>query len=494
MRFNLRTEFSATILAVVVFSMVSSVIATFFTWHVGGLLRDAVEENLPSMQVASELQMRLCEPRGFLASYILDGGDREWLAKLEKSKQEFSDRLRLAKTMAHTAAEKTNLAKLEAVHRRYDAKRDEAIALYDAGNIEVAKDIALKDVNDLYEEAYLYCQEFLAANQGHVDAKTAEAQSDVSWAMGTVSTSVALTVGLGGLLLWLFFQRVVRPLRRMVADAQVFWGQDFSAGPPQDELRAVGEQLRALMCDVTDTRGTLERSRNQLRHAEKLASVGKLAASVAHEIRNPLTAMKMWVFSIRKAVQPRAELGRKFQLLSDEMARLEGIIRNFLEFSRPPALNARAESIDEILDRTLELVHYQMEEKGVRVDCERAPELPSVMADPEQLRQVIVNLLSNAAEAMCEGGEICIRTCLKGNAGKMVVVRIQDDGPGMSEEVRERIFEPFFTTKENGTGLGLCVAAGIMARHGGRLVLESSDGEGTSFEIWIPAAAGGKHE
>ena len=155
-----------------------------------------------------------------------------------------------------------------------------------------------------------------------------------------VGISSVLTLLLGGFLLWLFFYRVLFPLRGMVADAQLYRGDRHAAdkGSEEDELRMMGNHLRNLMSDVSDTRSRLERSRNQLLVAEKLASVGKLAASVAHEIRNPLTAMKMWLFSIQEAVRGNADLGRKLGIISEEIARLESIVRDFLEFSRPLTL------------------------------------------------------------------------------------------------------------------------------------------------------------
>jgi signal transduction histidine kinase len=119
-----------------------------------------------------------------------------------------------------------------------------------------------------------------------------------------------------------------------------------------------------------------------------------------------------------------------------------------------------------------------------------SPELPPILGDGKQLKQVFINLLNNAAEVVPGGGEIRIlaaSACDRDTRG-MVVVRIQDTGPGMPEEVQQRLFEPFFTTKESGTGLGLCIAAGIMTRHNGRLVLESSTAQGTTFAVWIPAA------
>ena len=175
---------------------------------------------------------------------------------------------------------------------------------------------------------------------------------EITWVVGI---SGALTLILGGFLLWLFFYRVLFPLRGMVADAKLYPGtrQAIDKGSPEDEMRIMGDHLRNLMSDVSDTRSRLERSRNQLLVAEKLASVGRLAASVAHEIRNPLTAMKMWLFSVREAVQGNAELERKLGIISEEIARLESIVRDFLDFSRPRTLDCRPQDVGAVIDQTL---------------------------------------------------------------------------------------------------------------------------------------------
>ena len=313
----------------------------------------------------------------------------------------------------------------------------------------------------------------------------------MTWA---VALCDAVTIGLGGILLWMFFQGVLLPLRGMVADARLFHGDraGLAERSPEDETRAVGQYLRSLMSDVADTRSRLEQSQQRLLSAEKLASVGKLAASVAHEIRNPLTAVKMWLFSIRESVRGNPDLDRKVGIVSEEITRLESIVRNFLEFSRPPALHRQAQSIVPVIDQTLELLGPRLQEgqiQVVRVPAPR-PALPPVWADAERLKQVLINLVANAAEAMAGGGELRISTAVERDPDgrAMVVVRIQDTGPGMPPDVQDRVFEPFFTTKEQGTGLGLCIAAQIMARHDGLLVLERTNDQGTVFAVWTPVA------
>jgi signal transduction histidine kinase len=278
----------------------------------------------------------------------------------------------------------------------------------------------------------------------------------------------------------------------MVADAQLYRGarQASDKDSQEDELRMMGNHLRTLMSDVSDTRSRLDRSRNQLLIAEKLASVGRLAASVAHEIRNPLTAMKMWLFSIREAVQGNADLVRKLGIISEEISRLESIVRDFLEFSRPQTLDCQPQDVGAVIDQTLELLGPRFQGEKIKITCTPRPALPPVMADSAQLKQVLLNLLGNAADAMADGGEIRITSNAENDADgrPMVVVRICDAGPGIPQDIKCRIFEPFFTTKEKGTGLGLCIAAQVMVRHNGGLVLESSTEKGTTFAVWMPIA------
>jgi len=481
---------------VILLAVLSSVVALLSSWHVGELMHQTVSENLPSVRAAEKLESALLEQRGFVSSYLLDGGNTKWLSDLREREPNLHKWLGRAHETAHTPEEQAILKNLEGVYRQYDAKRDEVVALYDGGEAEAAEKLLVNEVTLLYNRAYELCEDFITANERYVDAAVDDARRRIRWVSWAVGGCVLLTVGLGAVLLWLFFYGVVFPVRAMVADARGFAGEAASAGQPlpTDELRAVGVYLRNLMTDVADTRTTLERSRGQLKDAEKLASVGKLAASVAHEIRNPLTAIKMWLFSIQKQAVGDEELTRKVGIVSAEIGRLESIVRNFLEFSRPPELRLAVEPVSAILDVTLELLEPRIADRKARVLRHDAPGLPPVLADREQIKQVLLNLLSNAADAVGEAGRIRVSSTAESETDgrRMVVVRVSDSGPGIPDEVVRRIFEPFFSTKDEGTGLGLCIAARIMARHEGRLVLESSNEEGTTFAVHLPAAPGKK--
>ena len=265
---------------------------------------------------------------------------------------------------------------------------------------------------------------------------------------------------------------------------------EAGSGSPQDELRAIGAYLHALMTDVTEARSSLTESQSQLLTSEKLASIGKLAASVAHEMRNPLTSIRMRLFSVRRAIGEDPQYEDDFRVMSEELARLESIVRDVLEFSRPRDVRPEPCSISVLVDNTLELVGPQLEEKNIRLTFDYESNLPRILTDQEQMKQVFLNLLVNASEAMEGGGSLLISAAVETDeVGRpAVVVRFQDTGTGVDEDARLRVFEPFFSTKEEGTGLGLSIAAQIMAQHRGRLVLEPSTGEGSRFAVWIPCA------
>ncbi len=491
MHFSLASKISLAILGVLLLAVLSSVVAIFSAYRFEGLQKTVVEDNLASVRAAEELEVALLEQRGYVSSYILDGGNTRWLEELDRRRESFDRWIGLARSTARSDKERQILDRLEVVEKTYAEMRDSVVKLYDAGDEQQAKEVLLHEVVNLYEQTYAVCEEFIEANTELVEANSADVRRQVVWVRLVVTVSFVATLLLGLALLWLFFRGVIFPLRAMAADARVAAGANLpgESNARRDELLELGHQVQLLMSNVEETRSDLKQSRTQLAHAEKLAAVGKLAASVAHEIRNPLTAMKMWLFSLRRDLDSRDDLRKKLEVVSEEIGRLEKIVSSFLEFSRPPQLKLERLDIDDMLDKILELQKYRFEEQEIQVLRQNAEHLPEVLGDAEQLRQVFVNLINNAVEAMTPGGELRVATATMSRGGReMLVATLADTGSGMPQDVQERIFEPFFTTKPEGTGLGMCIAASIMARHGGALNLESSDIRGTTWTVWIPLA------
>jgi signal transduction histidine kinase len=489
MRLSLQQKISATILGVIGLAVLTGTIALGSVWQLGQMINEMSTQSVFSIEAASKMELALFEQKADASAYLADGNLTR-LKNLEDDESRFDLWHREARYAARTSRDHQVLDQILPVYHEYRQKRQEAIALYQAG--EAPKTALLEDVDERFQATVGLCNALLNQNVRFLRDANGNANQTVIRVTGLVAGCVFLTLAMGAGLCWLFYNRVIGPLRVMVADARLYStevsGREVEG--PDDELRTIGAYLRMLMSDVADTRTTLERSRAQLLNAEKLASMGKLAASIAHEIRNPLTSMRMWLFSIRKAIHHDQELERKLDLVSAEIIRLESVVRNFLEFARPPALKLRPLPVSQLIDKTVELAHHRIEDRNLRLIRQDGNGLPPVLGDADQLKQVLINLLGNAAEACNQDGEIRIATSLERDelARQMVVIRVLDNGMGVPQEVASRIFEPFFTTKDEGTGLGLCIAARIMASHNGRLVLEPPTGSGASFAVWLPVA------
>jgi len=308
-----------------------------------------------------------------------------------------------------------------------------------------------------------------------------------AWLGMWVGFGLVLATGVIACLLWFAVRRMFQPLSRMAEEA-VQNAPPQPGAAPRDELQAIACYLDTLKADVRDARSRLAQTRDHLVDAEKLAAVGRLAAGVAHEIRSPLTSLKLRLFSMQKALGDGPRHQTDIQVMSDEITRLDNIIRNFLEFSRPPAIQAGRHDICLLLEKTVDLLRYKIDASRVSLELSASADLPPALVDGQQLRQVLINLLNNAIDALPQGGQIGLTATVDTDGGgqPMIVVRVRDNGTGIPAAVRDRIFDPFVSTKKDGAGLGLWIAQRIVAEHKGHLEIESSTEHGTVFAVWLP--------
>lgn len=288
---------------------------------------------------------------------------------------------------------------------------------------------------------------------------------------------------LAGLLVVVVYRQVLGPIRRLALEGSL------SGEVTGNEVEVLVGRVRHLLDTMHRTQAQLEESHETLRQTEKLALVGKLAAGVAHSIRNPLTSVKLRLFSLERSLTLDPQQREDFEVIADEIRHLDAIVSNFLEFSRRPKLRMQTISPSDVVDNTLQLLKHRIESFNVQVQLHRTERLPEVKGDPEQLKEALVNLVLNACEAMGYDGRLDIieERGIITPLGRAVVIRIADSGPGVSLDRREDIFQPFFSTKEEGTGLGLPIAKSIFEEHGGWLHLHSAPGRGATFVAVLPA-------
>jgi signal transduction histidine kinase len=295
-----------------------------------------------------------------------------------------------------------------------------------------------------------------------------------------------------GVILTLFLLHdVLDPIRRLALETDRHNGKQKSG----DEVTALSRSVYDLRKEYDQTQVELEKSREHLLQSEKLALVGKLAAGTSHSIRNPLTSVKMRLFSLSRSLNLAGDQKEDFDVISEEIAHIDNILQNFLEFSRPPRLKLQHVSPSDVVDQAIQLLQHRLESYEVFIKIQRKERLPLIQADPEQLKEVFVNIIVNACEAMGQGGSIVIyeETVIEGEKFRSAEIRISDNGPGIPDAVQSKIMEPFFTTKEEGTGLGLSIATRIVEEHGGRLNIKSKEGSGTTFIITLPIK-GSQHD
>jgi len=224
----------------------------------------------------------------------------------------------------------------------------------------------------------------------------------------------------------------------------------------------------------------------RIRESERLAHIGKLTTSLAHEIRNPLSSVKMNRQIILKNVDFDGNDKRRMEITIHEISRLERILDEMLDFARPVKLNLEPVSINSIMDSCLEILDARIREKDIAVKKVCAKRLPQVLVDHEKIEQAIINVLLNSVEVLPEGGHIEIVTKQLRMDGEALRVEISDDGPGISTEDLPYVFDPFFSNKKKGTGLGLSNVKKIIEAHGGTGSVSLRKPHGTKVSFTLP--------
>jgi signal transduction histidine kinase len=481
-RLSLRARIFLILAALVLTTLGGGLVTVWHTRAMDALLTSLIDQNVASFQAAEELENSLLMQKGFTTYFYLDGNP-DWLQQLNQYHRAFQDWLQKARKSAYTEPMVEIINQIESRYENYREARARVIRLYQGGEREEGAK-RHPDVRHQFKALLELCGRYKQIHEFAISRVRVESQLQARFINSLALAVVPGVAVLGVLLAYILIKQILQPIRSLARDAAPAPGEPFLP----DEVKALSRRVHSLMENVDQAQSELEKSQEHLAQAEKWALVGKLAAGAAHSIRNPLTSVKMRLWSMNRSQELSTPQREDLQAISEEIRHIDSIVTNFLQFSRPQKLKSRLISPSEVVDQALDLMRTRLHLYEVTVRLERKERLPEIMADPEQLREALVNLMVNACEAMAGGGSLTIKEEL-GGAGDQVrvaVIRVSDTGPGIPEPIQDQVFQPFFSTKEEGTGLGLSIANRIIKDHGGGLALLSREGRGATFVITMP--------
>lgn len=288
---------------------------------------------------------------------------------------------------------------------------------------------------------------------------------------------------------------IYRHWHRMPLDAQdqivelsTFGAAGVIGGLLADRERMQRKRVEDTKAELEQVYIELRQSIEQLKKTERLTAAGQLSASLAHEIRNPLASISGAAGILARGQASLNDRAECLDILTKESQRLNRLLTNFLNFARPRLPRMQSTDLTDLIRAVVQLAQHYATQQHVALDIETDGHNREIECDPEQIKQLLLNLILNAVQATGHGGCVAIRSFFAGNT---LTMEISDKGCGIAPEDRDRIFDPFFTTKENGTGLGLAIAANIAAQHGGTLTCVPGLDCGTTFRLELPASTPG---
>jgi len=427
-RLGLRGRIFVPLAGLVLITLLGGAVMIWYTYRIEILFASVWQTNVAQLEAAEELETALLSQRGLVSYYALDR-DPKWLQELEENRQAFQSRFEKTLSLARTPTERDLLDRIKKEYDQYTRSKNRVIELYQAGENRAGTALHQEARGQLAGILQLM-EQYKELHQKIIIQTWNRSRAEATRLRLTALSAMTGALSLGALLAFVLAAQILRPLR-------------------------------------------------------------SLAAEVAHFIRNPMTSIKMRLFSLERTLELSPTQREDFAVVAEQMRHLDNIVRNFLEFSRPPKLKMQKVDVSELVDGALKLLQNRFELLGLQI-VHHPQFLPGIEADPELLKEVLVNLLVNACDAMGQAGRLTVteEEAVAERMGRAVVVQVSDTGPGIPEALQQKVFEPFFSTKEDGTGLGLSIAQRIVEEHGGRLELRSREGQGATFIVTLPVREG----
>lgn len=481
-------------------ALILLLLGAFAAWYVHSLEQENVitqQDNVKKVTAAEELVVISHDLRHALSGYATREDDGP-LGDIRSLPKQARKKIAECEDLADSDAERS---RIEEIERRYTAFEDSIRRITQDESSAASRSAAMRslsnDVNQQILEPVIGYRKFIGARMklaSDHDQLLADRLGLGLLVVGVCGAVAGLVAGFG------FARSVHRSFVQVSVPVHDAAGKLSEAiGPIHVAADTLGD-LESTMQTVAERVGAvveqLQESQAVARRSEQLASLGQLAAGIAHELRNPLTSMKIIVQTAAEQSDAATLDARDLAVLTEEITRLESRIQAFLDFARPPKPVKRPCVVRESLLRTIDFVSYRARQMGIKIECEYPDEIFEIQADSGQLREVLLNLLLNAIDASPEDTTIRVRLRhLTGPASRPgqaapsdgIQIDVQDEGSGLPEDFGETIFEPFVSTKDSGTGLGLSICKRIVEDHGGRITAANAPDGGAIFSVQLPA-------
>lgn len=443
--------------------------------------QQALKEAANALRSSAELETAIQEVLHRLTEYGLTGKDKDLARLSDLSNRQLVARIQLPPNAAGSAELRRMLGRLQQELNAVLAQTSEQDRREMANRL--ATDILGPNLLNQAAKQHDRTTEALAAAIHSNELNT--------WTLWMVVLLGITGAGAGALAGF----TVARSLRQRLIELSVpirtaAGSLDAVVGPVQvrgggDDVEDLEESLNTLSGRVEEAVQRLQTAQRETLRHDQLAALGQLAAGLAHELRNPLTAIRTLV-EVARERSPTAQLdGRDLEVVDEELTRLDATLQSFLDYARPPKLERREIDLRDVVRRTVQLVSPRADQQAVKLNVTLPAEPLSINADAEQLRQVLLNLLLNALDALGSGGQVAISARKDAAAGDLVL-EVADNGPGIPESIRSTLFDPFVSSKPSGTGLGLTICRRIVENHGGTITANKALDGGAVFTIRLP--------
>jgi two-component system sensor histidine kinase HydH len=450
-----------------------------------------LSRSVRSLEAAGEMEIKLRQLRFHAFVYAMDpdNSTKDRWAEVEKDHRGFEAALEISRKVA-TPEEGPLIAEITQGYKDYRKRLAES-GTYPR-QLRTREDfIAWADAHPV-QPLLQSCNKLLDAARETMN-NTARSSEDVGARTRAVLIALAVLGPLGGSLAG---YGVARALSRTIAQLRIRI-EDVHARLDQEAgavefggLRGgadLNRQFDRLAERVGEMVGQFQRQQQEILRAEQLAAVGRLAASIAHEVRNPLTSMKLLVGAALAGDEENALTTEDLRVIHREIGRLERTVQGLLDFARPAAPRRAATDLRAVAAQALDLVRARAQQQGVALDLRAGAKPAEAEVDRDQMETVLVNLFLNGLDAMPGGGRLTVEI---GEEAGGVVLEVRDTGPGVPESVKGRLFTPFTTTKETGTGLGLSICRRVVREHGGEIAASDGHGRGACFTVTLPRKGG----